>query len=91
MGASAKSKETGDVSAVAAHDPPVYEDAVARSNVSAEMSPGVKRIELINSQLGLYSRICLFASVWLVAYVYGLDGTVRNTYQVCLTLLTTSL
>ncbi|OJJ07134.1 hypothetical protein ASPVEDRAFT_141647 [Aspergillus versicolor CBS 583.65] len=45
------------------------------------MSPGVKRIELINSQLGFYSRICLFASVWLVAYVYGLDGTVRNTYQ----------
>ncbi|BCS28624.1 putative siderochrome-iron transporter Sit1 [Aspergillus puulaauensis] len=81
MGAVPESKET-DVSAVAAsHDPPpVYDDAVARSN-SAEMSPGVKRIELISSQLGLYSRICLFASVWLVAYVYGLDGTVRNTYQ----------
>lgn len=87
MGAVPESKET-DVSAVAAaHDPPpVYDDAVARSN-SAEMSPGVKRIELISSQLGLYSRICLFASVWLIAYVYGLDGTVRNTYQVCFTSL----
>ncbi len=83
MGAVPESKKTGDVSAVAADPPPVYDDVVARSNVSAEMSPGVKRIELISSQLGLYSRICLFASVWLVAYVYGLDGTVRNTYQVC--------
>ncbi|RDW65673.1 putative siderochrome-iron transporter Sit1 [Aspergillus mulundensis] len=46
-----------------------------------EISPGVKRIELINTQLGLYGRICMFAGIWLIAYVYGLDGGVRNTYQ----------
>ncbi|KAL3480549.1 major facilitator superfamily domain-containing protein [Aspergillus californicus] len=45
------------------------------------MSPGVKRIELLNSQLGLYGRIFMFFGIWLVAYVYGLDGGVRNTYQ----------
>ncbi|KAL2815812.1 major facilitator superfamily domain-containing protein [Aspergillus cavernicola] len=45
------------------------------------MSPGVKRIELINTQFGLWGRVFMFSGIWLVAYVYGLDGTVRNTYQ----------
>lgn len=46
-----------------------------------EGSPGVHRIEIINSHFRLFDRICLFASVFLIAYVYGLDGTVRYTYQ----------
>ncbi|KAJ0414598.1 major facilitator superfamily domain-containing protein [Aspergillus carlsbadensis] len=45
------------------------------------MSPGVKRIELINQQFGLWARIAMFSGIWLIAYVYGLDGTVRYTYQ----------
>ncbi|KAJ5310633.1 uncharacterized protein N7443_003094 [Penicillium atrosanguineum] len=46
-----------------------------------EGSPGVRRIEIITSHFRLVDRIFLFASVFLVAYVYGLDGTVRYTYQ----------
>jgi MFS transporter, SIT family, siderophore-iron:H+ symporter len=44
-------------------------------------SPGVQRIEAITVQLTLTHRICIFLSVFLVAYAYGLDGTVRYTYQ----------
>jgi MFS transporter, SIT family, siderophore-iron:H+ symporter len=44
-------------------------------------SPGVQRIEAITAQLTLTHRICIFLSVFLVAYAYGLDGTVRYTYQ----------
>ncbi|KAJ5291908.1 Major facilitator superfamily domain general substrate transporter [Penicillium angulare] len=44
-------------------------------------SPGVRRIEILASHFGLWDRVFLFASLFLVAYVYGLDGTVRYTYQ----------
>ncbi|PLB46205.1 putative siderochrome-iron transporter [Aspergillus steynii IBT 23096] len=42
---------------------------------------GVKRIEVISSQFRLVDRIFLFFGIFLMAYVYGLDGTVRYTYQ----------
>jgi len=45
-------------------------------------SPGVKRIELISSHIHLTDRIFLFSGVFLIAYVYGLDNQVRQTYQV---------
>jgi hypothetical protein len=45
-------------------------------------SPGVRRIEIINANFTLVDRVCLFLSIFLIAYVYGLDGTVRYTYQV---------
>lgn len=48
-----------------------------------EGSPGVRRIEIIASHFRFVDRIFLFLSVFLIAYVYGLDGTVRYTYQVC--------
>ncbi|KAF7588761.1 Siderophore transporter [Aspergillus hancockii] len=44
-------------------------------------SPGVKRIEAISSQLGFVARFFLFFGIFLVAYVYGLDGQLRGTYQ----------
>jgi SIT family siderophore-iron:H+ symporter-like MFS transporter len=44
-------------------------------------SPGVQRIEAISAQLTFTHRIIIFLSVFLVAYAYGLDGTVRYTYQ----------
>ncbi|KAL3457410.1 major facilitator superfamily domain-containing protein [Aspergillus heterothallicus] len=59
--------------------PPVYDDAA--STDTTETSPGVKRIELINQQFGLWARVALFSGIWLIAYVYGLDGTVRYVYQ----------
>ena len=45
-------------------------------------SPGVQRIEAIASQFSLVDRVCLFLAIFLIAYVYGIDGTVRYTYQV---------
>lgn len=45
-------------------------------------SPGVRRIEVISSQFNLVHRIIFFFGVFLIAYVYGLDGTIRYTYQV---------
>ncbi|RDL40882.1 putative SIT1-Transporter of the bacterial siderophore ferrioxamine B [Venustampulla echinocandica] len=44
-------------------------------------SPGVARIEAISSQLTLTDRIFLFLGIFLISYAYGLDGTVRYTYQ----------
>ena len=49
-----------------------------------EGSPGVRRIEIIASHFRFVDRIFLFLGIFLIAYVYGLDGTVRYTYQVSL-------
>jgi hypothetical protein len=45
-------------------------------------SPGVRRIEAISSQFTLADRVFLFLAIFLIAYVYGLDLTIRYTYQV---------
>ncbi|WWC92118.1 uncharacterized protein L201_007072 [Kwoniella dendrophila CBS 6074] len=46
-----------------------------------DKSPGVRRIEAIASCFTTWHKWVLFISVFLVAYSYGLDGTVRYTYQ----------
>ncbi|KAI5235146.1 ferrioxamine B transporter [Aureobasidium subglaciale] len=46
-----------------------------------KMSPGVARIEAINAHLTSFDRWFLGIGVFLIAYAYGLDGTVRYTYQ----------
>lgn len=51
-------------------------------NLLGKGSPGVRRIEVITSYFGLVDRVFLFLAIFLIAYVYGLDGTVRYTYQV---------
>jgi SIT family siderophore-iron:H+ symporter-like MFS transporter len=51
-------------------------------NLLGQGSPGVRRIEIITSHFRLIDRVCLFFAIFLIAYVYGLDGTVRYTYQV---------
>lgn len=50
--------------------------------LTGEKSPGVARIEAINRHLTVYDRIALSIGVFLIAYAYGLDSTVRYTYQV---------
>lgn len=45
-------------------------------------SPGVKRIELLTPYIHLIDRGFLFFGIFLVAYAYGLDNQVRQTYQV---------
>ncbi|KAJ5770626.1 uncharacterized protein N7511_002677 [Penicillium nucicola] len=52
-----------------------------QTNLLGQGSPGVRRIEVINENFRLVDRVCLFLSIFLIAYVYGLDGTVRYTYQ----------
>lgn len=44
-------------------------------------SPGVARIEALNAHTSLINRYCIFFGLFLVAYAYGLDGTLRYTYQ----------
>ncbi|KAH6894714.1 major facilitator superfamily domain-containing protein [Thelonectria olida] len=44
-------------------------------------SPGVERIKAISSVITNKDRVFIFLSVFLVAYAYGLDGTVRYVYQ----------
>ncbi|KKA28124.1 hypothetical protein TD95_000994 [Thielaviopsis punctulata] len=46
-----------------------------------EKSAGVARIEALSAQLTLTDRVFLYLGVFLVAYAYGLDGTLRYTYQ----------
>lgn len=50
--------------------------------VLGQKSPGVVRIEAINAHLTSFDRWFLGIGVFLIAYAYGLDGTVRYTYQV---------
>jgi SIT family siderophore-iron:H+ symporter-like MFS transporter len=44
-------------------------------------SPGVIRIEALNAHTSFINRCCIFFGIFLVAYAYGLDGTLRYTYQ----------
>ncbi|KAH8892395.1 MFS transporter [Thozetella sp. PMI_491] len=49
--------------------------------VKVEKSAGVQRIEAITSVMTRTDRIFIFFGVFLIAYVYGLDGTLRYSYQ----------
>ena len=44
-------------------------------------SPGVARVEALSAAITFTDRIFIFLSVFLVAYAYGLDGTLRYAYQ----------
>lgn len=44
-------------------------------------SPGVARIEALNAHTSLFNRYFIFFGLFIVAYAYGLDGTLRYTYQ----------
>ncbi|KAF2825944.1 siderochrome-iron transporter-like protein Sit1 [Ophiobolus disseminans] len=44
-------------------------------------SPGVARIEALNAHTSFVNRCFIFVGIFLVAYAYGLDGTLRYTYQ----------
>ncbi|KAJ5577427.1 uncharacterized protein N7459_006391 [Penicillium hispanicum] len=65
-------------------DPSAESQPLLRSSALspvAAKSPGVARIEIINSQLTPRDRIWMFVGVFLVGYAYGLDSQVRSTYQ----------
>ena len=44
-------------------------------------SPGVARIEALNAHTSLVNRCFIFFGLFLVAYAYGLDGSLRGVYQ----------
>lgn len=48
-----------------------------------EKSPGVARVEVISRYFTLPDKVLFFFGIFLLAYAYGLDGTIRYTYQVC--------
>ncbi|OLN96698.1 Siderophore iron transporter 1-like protein 2 [Colletotrichum chlorophyti] len=50
-------------------------------NVIGEKSPGVIRIEALAAAITRTDRFFIFFGVFLVAYAYGLDGTLRYAYQ----------
>nr|XP_018259907.1 MFS transporter, SIT family, siderophore-iron:H+ symporter [Kwoniella dejecticola CBS 10117]OBR82065.1 MFS transporter, SIT family, siderophore-iron:H+ symporter [Kwoniella dejecticola CBS 10117] len=71
-------------------DPPLYPDQEISKEIErqgddhtafGDKSPGVRRIEAIATCFTTWHKWVLFLSVFLVAYSYGLDGTVRYTYQ----------
>jgi hypothetical protein len=45
-------------------------------------SPGVERMEAIAAHITIYDKVGIFIGVFLIAYAYGLDGTLRYAYQV---------
>lgn len=56
--------------------------SVPSSNTElGEKSFGVARIEAIASVMTRFDRFFIFIGVFLVAYAYGLDGTLRYAYQ----------
>jgi SIT family siderophore-iron:H+ symporter-like MFS transporter len=65
--------EVADTSSNSNSDVPAIEE---------NMSPGVARIAAINRNLTRGDRVAVFIGVFLIAYAYGLDGTIRGTFQV---------
>jgi SIT family siderophore-iron:H+ symporter-like MFS transporter len=67
------------------HPSPTKHDLSPVEDTSAPLigkkSPGVVRIEALAAHITFYDRIAIFFSVFLIAYAYGLDGTLRYTYQ----------
>ncbi|EFY87657.1 hypothetical protein MAC_06251 [Metarhizium acridum CQMa 102] len=59
------------------HTPP----ATAAEAVKDITSPGVARVEAISSVTTNWDRVFIFFGVFLVAYAYGLDGTLRYAFQ----------
>ena len=49
--------------------------------LTGSTSPGVRRIEAISKHITWSGRIVLFVGIFVVAYVYSLDITLRYAYQ----------
>lgn len=69
--------------------PDASESHIVSSDRSQDSVPdvdslGVKRVQLLSAYITPVDRIFIFFGVFLIAYVYGLDGQVRVTYQVCI-------
>ncbi|KAI9930239.1 Siderophore transporter [Aspergillus wentii] len=66
--------------------PDASESHIVSSDRSQDSVPevdslGVKRVQLLSAYITPVDRIFIFFGVFIIAYVYGLDGQVRVTYQ----------
>ncbi|WVQ85771.1 hypothetical protein IAT38_007938 [Cryptococcus sp. DSM 104549] len=57
------------------------EDEAGAETAFGSKSPGVRRIEAIATCFESWHKYVLFGSIFFIAYSYGLDGSVRYTYQ----------
>ncbi|KAK3986203.1 major facilitator superfamily domain-containing protein [Cladorrhinum sp. PSN332] len=46
-----------------------------------DKSPGVRRAEALSAVLRTRDFVCIFVSIFLIAFAYGLDGLLRYAYQ----------
>ncbi|KAF9872375.1 major facilitator superfamily transporter [Colletotrichum karsti] len=64
----------------AAVGPQAYDNETS-PHIMGHKSPGVVRIEALSEAMTRLDRVFIFFGVFLVAYAYGLDGTLRYAYQ----------
>lgn len=76
-----KRAEAGDSSSADEAAPPYAAEDI---KLTGKTSPGVKRIEAISKHITFKDRIFLFITIFILAYAYTLDNTLRYTFQVCL-------
>ncbi len=58
------------------------EEFLEEIDIIGDTSPGVRRAKILADNLSPLDRIIIFVCLFLVAYVFGLDGTLRYVYQV---------
>ncbi|KAE8452619.1 hypothetical protein EG329_013878 [Mollisiaceae sp. DMI_Dod_QoI] len=57
------------------------EEFLEEIDIIGDTSPGVRRAKILADNLSPLDRIIIFVCLFLVAYVFGLDGTLRYVYQ----------
>ncbi|PVI04719.1 siderochrome-iron transporter-like protein Sit1 [Periconia macrospinosa] len=62
-------------------EPPRSSDVEDNQALIGTKSPGVLRIEALSKHITPLDRTFIFIGVFLIAYAYGLDGTLRYVYQ----------
>ncbi|KAF1850950.1 major facilitator superfamily protein [Cucurbitaria berberidis CBS 394.84] len=70
-----------DIDEKAAPSPAHSDHELDKRPLIGAKSPGVVRIEAISAHITFTNRIFIFFGLFLIAYAYGLDGTLRGTYQ----------
>ncbi|KAH8592033.1 siderochrome-iron uptake transporter [Bisporella sp. PMI_857] len=59
----------------------IEERSIEEIDIIGETSPGVRRARILADNLNPFDRVVVFICLFLLAYVYGLDGTLRYVYQ----------
>ncbi|KAF2813544.1 siderochrome-iron transporter-like protein Sit1 [Mytilinidion resinicola] len=59
----------------------IEEQSVEEIDIIGDTSPGVRRARILKDNLSTLDQIIIFLCLFLLAYVYGLDGALRSIYQ----------